>query len=193
MTAGLLIAETACAWMPTQPLTRSFVAGICVLGLALTAFGTARLATEATSGFEALEPVKAVDAAASYAVTHPCARVLADVMSVSALLWRHPALTGRVAYDGQSEAYSQRALFAWVAFEHASTPSALRIARSFQVLLAKKPSELSQRLATQRGVVPLLSDAHGFAAVNRNAPPLALGGCKAQTRAGRSGGRNRTG
>jgi hypothetical protein len=177
MAAALLIADTAGAWMfAAQPIRWGFVGLLTAIGLACGIIGLGRLASESNQRFESLAPLRAIDVTAAYARSHPCARTIADGMSVSALLWRHPAMIGRVAFDGQIEAYSQRALFRWVAFQAAATHDALRIARRYELLLASKQSpRLATRLSNLRDSVTLVDGRGGIAVLNRSAPRSSRG------------------
>jgi len=75
--------------------------------------GVAALATESPSSFEQTLPSRAMTAGARYADEHPGARILADDDSADGLLWRHPELEGRVAFDDRLEIYPAAAVNAW--------------------------------------------------------------------------------
>ena len=47
----------------------------------------------------------AVEDSAGYAAAHPGTRILADDVTGSELLWRYPALAGRVGFDARTEIY----------------------------------------------------------------------------------------
>jgi hypothetical protein len=167
MAAGLLIADSVGAWLPTQPVRRGFLGAAAVAGIALAVLGIGRLALEDTARYEALAPERAVATAASYAAAHPCSRVLADILSVSVLLWRDPWLAGRVAFDGRIELYPERALAAWVAFQGDEGPQALDLARGYRILIASKRSPaLMRRLSRFPAGSILAHDARGTAVLN---------------------------
>jgi hypothetical protein len=167
MAAGLLIADSVGGWLPTQPLRPGFLRAAAVAAIALAVLGVGRLALEGTARYEALAPERAVAAAAHYAAAHPCSRVLADILSVSVLLWRDPWLAGRVAFDGRIELYPERALAAWVAFEADVGPHALDLARGYRILIASKRSRvLMQRLLRFPAGSILADDARGTAVLN---------------------------
>jgi hypothetical protein len=186
ITAALLIGETAGAWMPTRLMTRSFACGLFALGVVLAVGGLARLALQSSEGYERLAPVAAIDATASYADAHPCAAILADNLSVSALLWMHPGLIGRVGYDGQLEAYSPSALMRWVNFEAPAPTGPLSAAEPYRVLLAANgTAPLAARLARFPDRTVLAEDRRGVAVLNRAAPVIPVALCRDRLRAGR--------
>ena len=167
MAAGLLIADGASGWLATQPLRHGFLRVAAVTAAVLAVAGVARLALERTARYEALAPARADGAAASYAAAHPCSRVLADALSVSALLWRDPWLAGRVAFDGRIELYTERALASWVAFEAAAAPAALSLDRGYRILIASKRSPaLVRRLSHLQAGSILARDGRGIAVLN---------------------------
>jgi hypothetical protein len=166
--AAVLVAETAPVWLPTEEAKPSFVRALALGGAALAALGVGRLATRAESGFQGKAPLQAVAAAGSYAASHPCTRVLADNTSASALLWLDPALTGRVAFDGELEAYPQAALVRWVSFQSAGGPDWLAAADGYQILIGTTADQprLVRRLGQLSGGAVLGHDSRGIAVLN---------------------------
>src|SRR5207302_1927612 len=108
MVAALLIADTAAAWIPTQSYSVTFLRILSMTGAVLAVGGIGRLAAASDGRFQILAPKHAIESAAAYAAAHPCTRALADILSVSALLWHHPWMAGRVAFDGRIEVYRPR-------------------------------------------------------------------------------------
>jgi hypothetical protein len=171
MAAGLLIADSVGGWLPTQPLRPGFLRAVAVAAIALAVLGVGRLAVEGTARYEALAPERAVAAATRYAAAHPCSRVLADILSVSVLLWREPWLAGRVAFDGRIELYTERALAAWVAFQADEGPHALDLARGYRILITSERSPaLMRRLSRFPAASILAHDARGTAVLNGLGP-----------------------
>ncbi|MGA9859338.1 MAG: hypothetical protein WBQ18_15850, partial [Solirubrobacteraceae bacterium] len=80
-------------------------------------------------------PMRAIATTAAYASEHPCAEVIGDALSVSALLWREPAMAGRVGFDGELEAYPPDALVRWIEFQQADTPGWFTAARPYALLI----------------------------------------------------------
>ncbi|HET7379330.1 MAG TPA: hypothetical protein VFJ24_04740 [Gaiellales bacterium] len=93
--------------------------------------------TAGVASFLNQTPTGAMTAAARYADGHPGTRLLADDVSASALLWLHPELRGRVAYDGRLEIYRQADTRAWERYIRVR-PGGMALARSYQVLVASK-------------------------------------------------------
>jgi hypothetical protein len=169
--AAMVIANTAGDWIPTQPPRSAFLRLATLAAVTLAAVGIARLAAESNVRYDALAPRREIAATAFYASSHPCARVLADIVSVSALLWQDPWLQGRVYFDGRIEAYRPQALFTWVAFQAADGPHALDAARGYQLLLGSSRSPMLVReLSRLKDGLVLSRDRRGIAVVNRAAP-----------------------
>jgi hypothetical protein len=76
----------------------------------------------------------AVHSAARYGARHPQARILADDVTGSALLWRYPSLSGRVGFDARTEIYKPSQFLAFARFVLASGPSWAAVARPYQVV-----------------------------------------------------------
>ena len=165
--ASILIAEAAANWLPSNKIRASFILTLSLSAIALMAFGIGRLATRSASGFEAQAPLGAIAATASYVASHPDARVLADTMSASALLWLDPAITGHVGFDGELEIYPQPALIAWITFQNAHSADWLAAANGYRILVATRSddSPLAQRLTRLPRSTLLATDAQGVAVI----------------------------
>jgi hypothetical protein len=166
--AAALVAETSSTWLPTRETSPRFLAGLAVGALGLLALGVVPLLTATSASFRSHAPLTALAAVASYAAAHPCARVLADNESSSALLWLHPAMASRVEYDSELESYGAPALARWVAFRSADGPSWLAAARGYQLLIgatAYQPA-LVRRLGRLAGASVLARDRTGIAVLN---------------------------
>lgn len=167
MTTLLLAADAARVWFPTRPESKRFVQMAAVGAVLLGAAGLGRLASERTSRYETLAPGQAVAVTASYAEAHPRARIIADAVSVSALLWKDPWLAGRVGFDGRIELYPQQALLDWVAFQHGSPGEVRRLGARYQLLLASDRSPaLKQQLDLLPGASVISRDSRGIAVWN---------------------------
>jgi hypothetical protein len=106
------------------------------------------LARTPDSQFESLTSEAGMAQAARYAAGHPEARVLADDKTSSALLWKYPALAGRVGLDARLEQYSRADLAAWFRYMTVSGESWDRITESYDVLVVstKYHPELGRQL-----------------------------------------------
>jgi hypothetical protein len=109
---------------------------VAVVGIATVALVVGILAA-APSSYMNHAPLGALQAATDYASTHPDAHILADDRSSSALLWLHPALAGRVAFDGRLEVFRQSDVRAWAAYIRATLAS-LSLTRRYQVFVTSK-------------------------------------------------------
>lgn len=174
--AAALIAESARDWIPSRAPDPRFVALLAAAAAVLAVVGIGRLAARSAEGFLSHAPLRAVTASATYADSHPCARVLADNASASALLWLDPALAGRVGFDGELEAYSQPALIRWVEYQSGSGHDWTAATDGYQILLGTTADhpDLVKRLTQLPGARVLASDTTGVG--------VADGGCGEVTR-----------
>jgi hypothetical protein len=144
-----------------------------LLGLVAAAAAATLIIVGATSGatFEQLQPTNAMAAAASYARAHPTARLLADDTTSSALLWKYPALQGRVAFDARLEQFDQNETRRWFKFITVSGADWMSATRGYDLVIVSRHDhpELARALASEPGWRPLYSDADGLVMV-RTAP-----------------------
>ncbi len=133
--AAALIADTAPSWIPSRAPSPRFISVIAGASAALAVFGIGRLAMRSADGYLSRAPLGAVAATASYTSSHPCARVLGDNTSASALLWLDPSAAGRVGFDGELEVYSQPALMRWIEYQSANPSRWAAATSGYQVLL----------------------------------------------------------
>jgi hypothetical protein len=144
-----------------------------LLGM-VAAFATATVVVVlATSDatFEQLQPTAAMAAAAAYAADHPQVRLLADDTTSSALLWKYPALQGRVAFDARLEQFDQGETRRWFEFISVSGANWMRATRGYDLVIVSRQDhpELARALEHDAGWRPLYSDADGLVVV-RSAP-----------------------
>jgi hypothetical protein len=171
LAGAALVAETASAWIPTSKPTTTFRLGLAGAALVLALVALTMPLSRPSSGYQAGSPLSVLRATTAYVADHPCARVLADNQSASALLWLDPKLVGRVGFDGELEVYSQPALRSWIAFQAAASPRWLSAARNYQVLVGATSDhpQLVSRLAGLR-TTTLARSAAGIAVLNPGAP-----------------------
>lgn len=127
------------------------------------------LAIASTAQFERLTPAKAVAAAATYADQHPGARILADDVSAPPLLWLHPELQGRVAFDARLEIYDQRTLRGYTDFVSATVDRWDRIIPNYNVLVVSRTLNpiLAKKVSWRAGWTSIESDSRGLALARR--------------------------
>jgi hypothetical protein len=166
LAGALLIAVTLAgvrpAPTPLAPLVLQAGAGLTVV---FTLVALLLLGRASTAQFETLTARKAVDAAAAFAEVHPRARILADDLGSALLLWRHPRLHGRVAFDIRLEQYSDRQLERWFVFQNGLGAGWETSTRGFDVLVAtqSRTPRLAKRLRTASGWRTLFEDPSGIA------------------------------
>jgi hypothetical protein len=91
--------------------------GVLIVGTAAAAAGgVLALVTTTTADFERLTPRAAATSAIRYAGEHPAERVLADDFASGPLLWRAPALSGRVELDSRFEVFRPADLERYASF-----------------------------------------------------------------------------
>lgn len=168
--AAMLTAETSRAWVPTRPLTPAFTRALAVGAVALGSLVLGSLLIRRADGYETHTPLNAIAATAVYGAVHPCARIMADTRSASALLWLYPELAGRVGFDGELEVYAQRSLREWIDFQSARGPQWLAAARGYQILVGSSADQprLVRRLSALGGTSKLATDRSGIAVLERS-------------------------
>ena len=103
--------------------------------LAAAVVGSAAfLAVTPAHTFDRFVSQPAVEASAGYAAAHPDARILADDVTGSALLWQHPDLAGRVGFDARTEIYRPSDFLRFARFLTVSGASWTAAARGYQEL-----------------------------------------------------------
>jgi hypothetical protein len=132
---------------------------------AIAATGVVLFTSNAT--FEQLQPTGAMAAAAVYANDHPAVRVLADDTTSSALLWKYPALQGRVAFDARLEQFSQADLRRWFQFITVSGRNWMDAAHGYDVAIVSRRDhpQLARALERERGWESLYSDSQGLVVI----------------------------
>jgi hypothetical protein len=108
------------------------VAGALLLTCTVVAGGT--LVRTPSSAYGKWISDSAVHSTVRYAAQHPKARILADDVTGSALLWRYPSLSGRIGFDARTEIYKPAQFIGLARFVLASGPSWAAAARPYQVV-----------------------------------------------------------
>jgi hypothetical protein len=118
--------------MPRPP--RPIVLAAAGLLLAGASFAAALLATTPDAMFARFVSQPAVEVSAAYARAHPSTRLLADDVTGSELLWRYPALAGRVGFDARTEVYRPGDFLRFARFLTVSGPSWTAATRGYGVV-----------------------------------------------------------
>jgi hypothetical protein len=150
-TGSLLAADTlARSSVGRVPaLSRAFSRATAAVLAAAALVSVGLVAAAPDSTFEVLVPVRAIDAAAALAASHPAAHVLGDEWS-SAMLWRYPAMFGRVAFDARLEQYSVDQLDAYAEFLFARTRGWQRILSGYDIVVVSRHNHQWLASALQR-------------------------------------------
>jgi hypothetical protein len=90
------------------------------------------------SQYQAWIPGRAIDVAAHIAERNPGLPVLSDQWSAVGLLWLHPDLFGRVAFDVRVEQYSQAQLGSIFDFMYADRPQWQRLLRGYSLVVVSR-------------------------------------------------------
>jgi hypothetical protein len=106
-------------------------AGLLVAGVAVSA-GILAATPERT--FDRFVAQPAVESSAAYATAHPDARILADDVTGSQLLWRYPELAGRIAFDARTEVYRPSDFLRFARFLTVSGSSWTAATRGYQAV-----------------------------------------------------------
>jgi hypothetical protein len=112
-------------------LTAGVLAAAALIGIGL-------IAAEPAAKFESLVPVRAIGVAAALAERHPGAGVLADEWSSPPMLWLHPAMFGRVAYDARLEQFSVAQLRAYATFLSARRPGWQHLMNGYDLVVVNR-------------------------------------------------------
>lgn len=174
MVAAVLNADVLARTRPApSPFSSAFLRAGGVALLAVTVIATAVLLATSQDDFERDLPREAMTEVDRYAAAHPAATLLADELA-SALLWRHPELAGRVAFDTRLEQYSEEDLVAWFEFLNGIPPAWPAAAEGYDVLLLSSVERPG--LVTGLAALPewslLYAEPNGAAFV-RASPPAA--------------------
>lgn len=137
--AGCLLAADTLAGrvLPAAPLVffrRALAAALAAIAV-VSAIGLARTPA---SQYEARLPRQAIDVAAGAAEQDPGLAVLSDQWCSVGLLWLHPALFGRVAFDVREEQYSQAELAAVLDFMLARGSQWNRVLRGYDFVVISR-------------------------------------------------------
>lgn len=134
----LLAAEMLGARSAPLTLAASFrrmLAGALAAFAVVTAIGLVRAPA---SDYEAWVPRRSIDVAAKFAARDPALRVISDQWSAAAMLWLHPAMLGRVAFDGRDEQYTQAEIAEIFAFAAAGTPHWQRALQGYNLVVVSR-------------------------------------------------------
>jgi hypothetical protein len=137
--AGCLLAtDMLVARATPRAIAASFRRAIAAALAACAVFVGIGLARAPASQYQAWIPGRAVDVAAHIAERNPGLPVLSDQWSAVGLLWLHPDLFGRVAFDIRAEQYSQAQLASVFDFMFADSPQWQRLLRGYSLVVVSR-------------------------------------------------------
>jgi hypothetical protein len=174
--ATILIADVMNATSPADdsPLLRRITARVIpALAVVGVVAGLAVLLTTPRARFEQLSQPGPMNTAAAYATAHSSEKIMAADITASALLWTHPEVTGRVAFDARYEIYSQPQLEAytdWVAGSK-GRPEWSRVLAGYDIVVASTllRQNVIDRMRTLPGWHQIYSDTDGAVFVRNGA------------------------
>jgi hypothetical protein len=133
LAADMLVHRTARLAVPA-PIRRSIATALAACAV-IVGIGMARAPA---SQYQAWIPGRAIDVAAHIAERNPGLPVLSDQWSAVGLLWLHPDLFGRVAFDVRVEQYSQAQLGSIFDFMYADSPQWRRLLRGYSLVVVSR-------------------------------------------------------
>jgi hypothetical protein len=146
-------------WLPRW-LSFGFPAAVTAVAIA----SAISLSLVTNAQFQRFTPLASVHAAAAYAHNHPHASILADDVSAPALLWLHPQLDGRVAFDARLEIFPTQRLRGYTDFVSATIDGWDRITSHYSVIVVSRSLNptLAAKLAGRPGWRKLQADQDGM-------------------------------
>ena len=160
--AGCLLAADMLAGRSTHRTpARPFRWMLAAAMAAIAVVAAISLAREPVRQYEASIPRRAVDVAAGLEARHP-QPVLADKFGAVGLLWLHPAVFGRVAFDARDEQYSQTQLAAIFGFINAEGAHWQQVLRGYDiVVVSRQDTRLANAMTRLPGWKVVYADSSG--------------------------------
>jgi len=140
--AAVLPAALDEVWPPSPaPRRRRLNLSIAVAGIAALALAMAAYAAHDRAWFERGYSARAGNAVAAAAAADPKARIFATEKYADWLLFEHPELAGRVAYDVRFELLTESQLTRVARFRLQQGPDWLRVADGYRVFVLDRMSD----------------------------------------------------
>jgi hypothetical protein len=137
------------------------IVGVATLVLIVAAVASARRAPTGR-----YYPAAGLAAVRRAVTVEPSVRVFADERYADWLLWRLPALRGRVAYDARFELLSGAEIAAIVIFKNEIGPHWSALASGYRLLVLQRSSPATAQLSHVPGA-RVLYDRHGMVVILR--------------------------
>lgn len=138
VTGCLLAADTLAGRALAPALAVSFRRALAAALVAIAVVSAIGLERTPVSQYNARLPRQAIDIAANAAAHDPGLLVVSDQWCSVGLLWLHPALFGRVAFDVREEQYSHAQLAALLDFMLARGSEWNRVLRGYDVVVVSR-------------------------------------------------------
>jgi hypothetical protein len=136
---GCLLAADMLRARPASPAMPAAFRRVLAAGLAACALLAATaLGQEPMRQYEAWIPRRAIDVAAHLAAQDPALRMLSDQWPAAGMLWLHPSMFGRVAFDVRDEQYSQSEIAEVFAFIAADRPHWQRALQGYNLVVVSR-------------------------------------------------------
>jgi hypothetical protein len=139
--AGEMLAGSSASRQPAAPFRQMLATALAACAV-VAAIGLAR---EPATQYQTSIPSRAVTVAADIAARQPRLVVLSDQFCAVGLLWLHPDLLGRVAFDIRVEQYPRAGLAAMFDFIDARGPHWQRMLRGYDLVVVSR--QMNPRLA----------------------------------------------
>jgi hypothetical protein len=166
LAAVVLLPPALAAWSP-EPVSRSRLRPVLALVALAGALGVGVLAAGiSSSSLQASWPQAGGNAIATAADRDPGLKVLSDAGYADWLLWQHPELRGRIAFDVRFELLGTQGLKDVVHLEHAAGPAWARPFAGYRLALWNQASD-PELVASLRAV-------HGTHVLERSGDVYAL-------------------
>ena len=155
---------------PEAPRRRRLNLYIAASATAVLVLASAAYASHGNAWFERGYPARAGDAVAAAAAANPSAKVFAVEQYADWLLFEHPALEGRVAYDVRFELLTGRELTRIAMFRLEQGTNWLRVANDYRIIVLDPSHDAGavKLLTRERGSRTLYAD-HDVVVIDRGA------------------------
>jgi hypothetical protein len=170
-TGMLLPAYLAAVTAERRPACRRRTLNLAIASLAAAILAGSLIAVAArpASWFDSTYDKRTLASVQKVIGQHPDARIFADVRYSDWLLWRDPALAGKLAYDTRFELLTKRQLLAIADLGAMLAPHQLNVLKGFTVLVLERSADYTNALLSRPGthVVSKNSDAVVAVAADR--------------------------
>jgi hypothetical protein len=166
MSAAVLLAEVSRARKSGSEAELRVAVPLVVAAAAVCALVIVKFAARPDESYESMVHPQVTATTAAYAAKRPCASVLADNLSASALLWHAPQLAGRLAFDSRLEQYAPSDLARFATYQDGRGGHWAATTQGFTVLVGES--------TYARGLVGRLERLPGASVLSRDDDSIAV-------------------